>query len=93
MKFILALSLLTFIITLVSVEARYKADEVLLRRMALETVEKLKLLTLQHMRTFRNHVQEYFKQDDLGEKIAQVLTILIKRLNRRLEKCLNSKEE
>ncbi|CAH8439511.1 unnamed protein product [Schistosoma margrebowiei] len=90
MKFILVLSLL-ILVTLVFAEAKSeKRNEFLLREMLSDTTDKLKRLTLKHLATFRNKLHNYFKEDDLGEKIAEVLVILIKRLNRRLESCLKS---
>ncbi|CAH8437310.1 unnamed protein product [Schistosoma mattheei] len=76
MKFILVLSLLV-LVTLVFVEARPEGDEFLLRKMLSDTTDKLKVLTLKHLTIVR-------------EKIAEVLVILIQRLNRRLENCLKS---
>ncbi|CAH8485803.1 unnamed protein product [Schistosoma bovis] len=90
MKFILVLSLLV-LVTLVFAEARPEENnEFLLRKMLSDTTDKLKVLTLKHLTIFRNKVKSYFKEDGLGEKIAEVLVILIQRLNRRLENCLES---
>ncbi|CAH8438262.1 unnamed protein product [Schistosoma guineensis] len=89
MKFILVLSLLV-LVTSVFVEARPEGDEFLLRKMLSDTTDKLKVLTLKHLTIFRNKVKSYFKEDGLGEKITEVLVILIQRLNRRLENCLKS---
>ncbi|CAH8438072.1 hypothetical protein MS3_00003978 [Schistosoma haematobium] len=90
MKFILVLSLLV-LVTLVFVEARPEENkEFLLRKMLSDTTDKLKVLTLKHLTIVRNKVKNYFKEDGLGEKIAEVLVILIKRLNKRLENCLES---
>lgn len=58
--------------------------------MLLDTADKLKMLTLKHLAIFRNKVQNYFREDGLGEKIAEVLLVFMKRLNRRLENCLKS---
>uniref|UniRef100_A0A3Q0KJH5 Uncharacterized protein n=2 Tax=Schistosoma mansoni TaxID=6183 RepID=A0A3Q0KJH5_SCHMA len=90
MKFLLGLSLLV-LVTLVCVEATPEVgDEMLLKRMVLDTADKLKMLTLKHIAACRNKVQTYFREDDLGEKIADVLVVLLKRLNKRLENCLKS---
>lgn len=40
-----------------------------------DTTDKLKVLTLKHLTIFRNKVKSYFKEDGLGEKIAEVLVI------------------
>ncbi|XP_018644426.1 hypothetical protein Smp_096790 [Schistosoma mansoni] len=73
MKFLLGLSLLV-LVTLVCVEATPEVgDEMLL--MVLDTADKLKMLTLKHIAACRNKVQTYFREDDLGEKIADVLVV------------------
>lgn len=45
-----------------------------------DTTDKLKVLTLKHLTIVRNKVKSYFKEDGLGEKIAEVL--VIRKLNK-----------
>ncbi|KAK4472962.1 hypothetical protein MN116_004163 [Schistosoma mekongi] len=91
MKFILATSLLV-LLTLIYTEASPENSRFLLQKMLMDTGEKFKTLSLRLLTRCRDRVREYFKQDDLGEKLAEVLIIFLQRLNRRLEKYLSKSE-
>ncbi|KAH8854844.1 hypothetical protein KSF78_0001816 [Schistosoma japonicum] len=91
MKFIVAISLLV-LMTLIYTEASPENLRFQLQKTLMDTGEKFKTLSLRLLTRCRNRVREYFKQDDLGEKIAEVLLIFLQRLNRRLEKYLSRPE-
>ncbi|TNN10922.1 hypothetical protein EWB00_005036 [Schistosoma japonicum] len=91
MKFIVAISLLV-LMTLIYTEASPENSRLLLQKALMDTGEKFKTLSLRLLARCRDRVREYFKQDGLGEKLAEVLLILLQRLNRRLEKYLPRSE-
>ncbi|CAH8445151.1 unnamed protein product [Heterobilharzia americana] len=83
MKFILPLSLV-LLMALVYTEARPGNDNEM-QKSAIEVGQKLKAVLIKLFTKVRQQIRDYFSQDDLGEKLKDVLNILLQRLSRRLD--------